>query len=242
MLPYSACQLYRRVLARIRRLPDCRVGRLTGRLSRPQLREAEKVVRRQGWQPERACAPGCGRGRCVLLHNRASQSWQGSGVHSHRHSRPRAPPQLTYPLDIIRFRMAVDPTLNTIPQVVRAVIRDEGLGAFYKGLIPSCIGIMPYSSINFAAFDLCEPPEALRLRAPWALTLALPRALCSLKKALPEDMSDNSTAVFVCSLAAAALARALLRRVESVLLTPSPLSVRPRAGATLWTPFAGRCS
>lgn len=63
--------------------------------------------------------------------------------------------QATYPLDIIRFRMAVDPTLNTIPQVIRAVVRDEGIGAFYKGLVPSCIGIAPYSSINFAAFDLC---------------------------------------------------------------------------------------
>ena len=51
--------------------------------------------------------------------------------------------------------MAVDPTLNTIPQVIRAVIRDEGIGAFYKGLLPSCIGIAPYSSINFAAFDMC---------------------------------------------------------------------------------------
>jgi solute carrier family 25 phosphate transporter 23/24/25/41 len=62
--------------------------------------------------------------------------------------------QLTYPLDIIRFRMAVDSTLNTIPQVVRSVVRDEGWGAFYKGLLPSCAGIAPYSSINFAAFDL----------------------------------------------------------------------------------------
>jgi hypothetical protein len=69
--------------------------------------------------------------------------------------------QATYPLDIIRFRMAVDPTLNTIPQVVRAVIRDEGIGAFYKGLLPSCIGIAPYSSINFAAFDLCVAPRLL---------------------------------------------------------------------------------
>lgn len=63
--------------------------------------------------------------------------------------------QVTYPLDIIRFRMAVDPTLNTIPAVVRAVIRDEGPAAFYKGLVPSIVGIAPYSSINFAAFDLC---------------------------------------------------------------------------------------
>jgi solute carrier family 25 phosphate transporter 23/24/25/41 len=91
--------------------------------------------------------------------------------------------QVTYPLDIIRFRMAVDPTLNTIPQVVRAVIRDEGMGAFYKGLVPSCIGIAPYSSINFAAFDLCVAasercwpyhtrsciPPACVLRAPSSL-------------------------------------------------------------------------
>ncbi len=68
---------------------------------------------------------------------------------------PLCATQVTYPLDIIRFRMAVDPTLNTIPQVVRAVIRDEGLGAFYKGLVPSCLGIAPYSAINFAAFDMC---------------------------------------------------------------------------------------
>ena len=88
---------------------------------------------------------------------------------------------MTYPLDIIRFRMAVDPTLNTIPAVVRAVIRDEGVGAFYKGLVPSIVGIAPYSSINFAAFDL-------------------------LKKALPEAMEGNNSAVFMCSLCAAALA------------------------------------
>lgn len=61
------------------------------------------------------------------------------------------------------------------------MIRDEGMGAFYKGLIPSCIGIAPYASINFASFDL-------------------------LKKALPEDLAGNSTAVFCCSLAAAAVA------------------------------------
>jgi solute carrier family 25 phosphate transporter 23/24/25/41 len=65
--------------------------------------------------------------------------------------------------------------------VVRSVIRDEGFGAFYKGLIPSCVGIAPYSSINFAAFDL-------------------------LKKALPEDLAGNSSAIFLCSFAAAALA------------------------------------
>lgn len=73
----------------------------------------------------------------------------------------RGDPQVTYPLDIIRFRMAVDPTLNTIPAVVRAVIRDEGVGAFYKGLVPSIVGIAPYSSINFAAFDLCVSWHAL---------------------------------------------------------------------------------
>jgi solute carrier family 25 phosphate transporter 23/24/25/41 len=84
---------------------------------------------------------------------------------------------VTYPLDIIRFRMAVDPTLNTIPQVVRAVIRDEGMGAFYKGLLPSCIGIAPYSSINFAAFDLCVAARAnTRLRLCCAMLRT--RACC----------------------------------------------------------------
>ena len=133
--------------------------------------------------------------------------------HPHRLRGPRALTcraacrQATYPLDIIRFRMAVDPTLNTIPQVVRAVIRDEGIGAFYKGLLPSCIGIAPYSSINFAAFDMCVA-RARHSRAALAVTPAPPAPCCSLKKALPEEVAGQSSAVFACSLAAAALVRA----------------------------------
>ena len=139
-------------------------------------------------------------------------------------------PQATYPLDIIRFRMAVDPTLNTIPQVVRAVIRDEGIGAFYKGLLPSCIGIAPYSSINFAAFDLCVTRffgcrASLPQRRPFLHALC-----CSLKKALPEDVAGQSSAVFACSLAAAALVRA--SRLCVSLGTPlmRPLRVQATGG------------
>lgn len=141
------------------------------------------------------------------------------------------PPQVTYPLDIIRFRMAVDPTLNTIPQVIRSVIRDEGVWAFYKGLLPSCVGIAPYSSINFAAFDLCAPcARRGRPRSP---------ARRRLKKALPEELGGNSTAIFVCSFAAAALVRRRRARLHAAAaLTPRR---RRRAGATLWTPSGGRC-
>jgi solute carrier family 25 phosphate transporter 23/24/25/41 len=149
---------------------------------------------------------------------------------------------VTYPLDIIRFRMAVDPTLNTIPQVVRAVIRDEGMGAFYKGLLPSCIGIAPYSSINFAAFDMCvgQPTTPRRARADGPARASC----CSLKKALPEEVAGQSSAVFACSLAAAALVRAsrpMCLHARAMALMRLPARRLP-AAATRWTPSAARCS
>ena len=100
--------------------------------------------------------------------------------------------------------MAVDPTLNTIPQVVRSVLREEGVWAFYKGLLPSCVGIAPYSSINFAAFDLFVPGSAKCIVSAERPSTCNTRRL---KKALPEDMAGNSSAIFLCSFAAAALVR-----------------------------------
>lgn len=34
------------------------------------------------------------------------------------------------------------------------MLRDEGLGSFYRGLGPSLIGIAPYIAVNFCIFDL----------------------------------------------------------------------------------------
>ena len=61
---------------------------------------------------------------------------------------------VTYPLDIIRLRLSVDPNMKTMSQVVKAILKDEGPGAFYKGLPATCVSISPYSALNFCMFDL----------------------------------------------------------------------------------------
>jgi solute carrier family 25 phosphate transporter 23/24/25/41 len=61
---------------------------------------------------------------------------------------------VTYPLDIIRLRLSIDPNMKTMTQVVKAIIRDEGPKAFFKGLPATCLSISPYSALNFCAFDM----------------------------------------------------------------------------------------
>ena len=36
------------------------------------------------------------------------------------------------------------------------VVRTEGVGALYKGLAPTLVGIAPYAAINFASYDLLK--------------------------------------------------------------------------------------
>jgi len=139
------------------------------------------------------------------------------------------PPQVTYPLDIIRFRMAVDPTLNTIPQVIRSVIRDEGVWAFYKGLLPSCVGIAPYSSINFAAFDLCARRGAGAPAHPPAAGSRRPCLRRWVATARPSSSAPSPPPPW-CAAAG--------RLHAAAALTPRR---RRRAAATRWTPSGGRC-
>ena len=39
-------------------------------------------------------------------------------------------------------------------QVVVKMLKEEGVGSFYRGLVPSLIGIAPYVAVNFCVFDL----------------------------------------------------------------------------------------
>lgn len=36
------------------------------------------------------------------------------------------------------------------------ILRTEGVGALYKGLVPTLIGIAPYAALNFASYDLLK--------------------------------------------------------------------------------------
>jgi solute carrier family 25 phosphate transporter 23/24/25/41 len=63
---------------------------------------------------------------------------------------------VTYPLDIIRLRLSVDPNMTTMTQVCKAIVKEEGAKAFFKGLPATCLSISPYSALNFCAFDLIK--------------------------------------------------------------------------------------
>ena len=66
-----------------------------------------------------------------------------------------------YPLELIRTRLAICPkgTYRGIADAAARVFRNEGPKAFYRGLAPSLIGILPYAGVDIAAFETLK--EAL---------------------------------------------------------------------------------
>ena len=66
-----------------------------------------------------------------------------------------------YPLELIRTRLAICPlgTYRGIADAAARVFRTEGPSAFYRGLTPSLIGILPYAGVDIAAFETLK--EAL---------------------------------------------------------------------------------
>lgn len=61
---------------------------------------------------------------------------------------------LTHPLDTLRLRLAVDPNSPTLVAAIRALAREGGLAAFYRGLGASLAGIAPYMALELASYDL----------------------------------------------------------------------------------------
>lgn len=61
----------------------------------------------------------------------------------------------TYPLDMIRARLAITSRdryaglLNTIT----SIYREEGLSVYYRGLLPTLMGIVPYAGISFFTYE-----------------------------------------------------------------------------------------
>ncbi|MCO5557028.1 hypothetical protein L7F22_010583 [Adiantum nelumboides] len=60
----------------------------------------------------------------------------------------------TYPLELIRTRISVQPELySSLSQAVRKIAQDEGFLAFYSGLSPSLVGVFPYAATNYFVYD-----------------------------------------------------------------------------------------
>ncbi|KAH7300645.1 hypothetical protein KP509_24G073000 [Ceratopteris richardii] len=60
----------------------------------------------------------------------------------------------TYPLELIRTRLSVQPELYmSLPQAFCKIVKDEGFMAFYSGLTPSVVGVFPYAATNYFVYD-----------------------------------------------------------------------------------------
>ncbi|KAK1264918.1 hypothetical protein QJS04_geneDACA011475 [Acorus gramineus] len=96
---------------------------------------------------------------------------------------------VTYPLDVVRLRLAVEPGSRTVSQVGLSMLRDEGIASFYSGLGPSLLGIAPYIAVNFCIFYLVKKslPEKYQKKPQSSLATALVSATLATLMCYPLD-------------------------------------------------------
>ncbi|MBA0581553.1 hypothetical protein Gorai_023729, partial [Gossypium raimondii] len=74
-------------------------------------------------------------------------------------------------------------------EVALTMLREEGFGSFYYGLVPSLIGIAPYIAVNFCIFDLVKKalPEKYRQKTQASLLTAVVSAAAATLTCYPLD-------------------------------------------------------
>ncbi|KRT82460.1 mitochondrial carrier protein, partial [Oryctes borbonicus] len=62
---------------------------------------------------------------------------------------------LTYPLDFARARMAVTHKndYSTLRHVFLKIYKTEGLLTFYRGILPTIMGVIPYAGVSFFTYE-----------------------------------------------------------------------------------------
>uniref|UniRef100_A0A4W5R2Z1 Mitochondrial coenzyme A transporter SLC25A42 n=1 Tax=Hucho hucho TaxID=62062 RepID=A0A4W5R2Z1_9TELE len=73
---------------------------------------------------------------------------------------------LTYPLDMVRARMAVTPRqmYSNIVHVFVRITQEEGIKTLYRGFCPTILGVIPYSGITFFTYETLKKLHAERTR------------------------------------------------------------------------------
>ncbi|KAM9503998.1 mitochondrial coenzyme A transporter SLC25A42-like [Salvelinus alpinus] len=73
---------------------------------------------------------------------------------------------LTYPLDMVRARMAVTPRqmYSNIMHVFVRIMQEEGIKTLYRGFCPTILGVIPYSGITFFTYETLKKLHAERTR------------------------------------------------------------------------------
>ncbi|XP_041746154.2 LOW QUALITY PROTEIN: mitochondrial coenzyme A transporter SLC25A42 [Coregonus clupeaformis] len=73
---------------------------------------------------------------------------------------------LTYPLDMVRARMAVTPRqmYSNIMHVFVRITQEEGINTLYRGFCPTILGVIPYSGITFFTYETLKKLHAERTK------------------------------------------------------------------------------
>jgi hypothetical protein len=70
---------------------------------------------------------------------------------------------ITYPLDVVRARMAMQQTgvksikYHSFFECLVGLPRDKGVAYLYRGLGPTILGVAPYAGIKFFLYDILKP-------------------------------------------------------------------------------------
>lgn len=90
---------------------------------------------------------------------------------------------LTYPLDLVRTRLAAQTTTKHYSGLINALVtigKEEGVRGLYRGLAPTLAGVGPNLAINFAAYETfrrlvkekaVDVKTGEQLIPPWAVSL-----------------------------------------------------------------------
>ncbi|KNC85782.1 hypothetical protein SARC_02045 [Sphaeroforma arctica JP610] len=78
-----------------------------------------------------------------------------------------------YPMELIKTRLITQKVPLGIVGTFNTIVQKEGLRAFYRGLAPAVIGVVPYAAIDLALFESMKNKymEMYNLKKPSALSL-----------------------------------------------------------------------
>uniref|UniRef100_A0A8C9JZF4 Mitochondrial coenzyme A transporter SLC25A42 n=1 Tax=Panthera tigris altaica TaxID=74533 RepID=A0A8C9JZF4_PANTA len=78
---------------------------------------------------------------------------------------------LTYPLDLVRARMAVTPKemYSNIFHVFIRISREEGLKTLYHGFTPTVLGVIPYAGLSFFTYETLKSLHRGKETEPYPL-------------------------------------------------------------------------
>ncbi|PVD37962.1 hypothetical protein C0Q70_00564 [Pomacea canaliculata] len=63
---------------------------------------------------------------------------------------------VTYPLDVVRSRVAFELEVGMVDTVRAMLYLEGGLRSFYRGIIPSMLGMAPYSGLSFFTYEVIK--------------------------------------------------------------------------------------